>query len=63
MLQFVEQLDGDTDTYEHCLAVVKAHGVESLKRILERQDCEEEIDRAELTKLEEKYIFFQKVCL
>ena len=63
MLGFAHTMEDNTDTYDNCLATVKAHGIDSLRKIVARQDSDKEIDEAELTKLEEEYFKFKRFAL
>ena len=60
MLELGSKLKADLETYESTLATVKAHGMESLRKLVEKQDCDEDVDEAEITKLEEEYEKFKK---
>ena len=40
MIDLEEKIESNIKTYEECLAIVKQHGLESLKKVVKRQDCE-----------------------
>ena len=63
MLEFSKTIEANEDTYDNCLARVKEHGIDSLRKLFVRQDSDIEIDEAELTKLEEEYLKLKKFAL
>ena len=56
MLDLENDIKQETKTYDGCLAQVKEHGNESLKKIVRRQNSESRLPQAEETKIENQYI-------
>ena len=63
MLQFAENLENSSETYENCLAQIKEYGVDGLRNICKRLDKNKDIDEAEFTKMEEQYFQFKRFSL
>ena len=59
MLDLEQDMKQETETFDGCLAKVKEHGNESLKKIVQRQNSENPISKAEETKIENQYIEFK----
>ena len=60
MLDLENDIKQETKTYDGCLAQVKEHGNESLKKIVRRQNSESRLPQAEETKIENQYIKFKE---
>ena len=60
MLDLENDIKQETKTYDGCLAQVKEHGNESLKKIVRRQNSESHLPQAEETKIENQYIKFKE---
>ena len=59
MIDREEKMKSNEETYEGYLAIVKHHGLESLTKTVERQDCENDVDESDLLKVTEEYNNFK----
>ena len=60
MLDLENDMKNQTETFEGCLAKVKEHGNESLKKILKRQYNEDHLPEAEETKVVNQFVEFKE---
>ena len=60
MLEFEQDMKLYTETYENCLVRLEERGVESLRKILRRQDGDSPPTDAEVTKMEQQFKEFKK---